>query len=39
MEIAEKIHEYGVVPVVVLDDAKDSEKLAEVLCEEGLPSA
>ena len=39
MEIAEKIHEYGVVPVVVLDDAKDAEKLADVLCEEGLPCA
>lgn len=38
-EIAEKIHEYGVVPVVVINDAKDAKALADVLCEEGLPCA
>lgn len=38
-EIADKIHEYGVVPVVVINDAKDAGTLADVLCEEGLPCA
>ena len=39
METADKIHEYGVVPVVVINDAKDAGMLADVLCEEGLPCA
>lgn len=38
-EIADKIQEYGVVPVVVINDAKDAGKLADVLCEEGLSCA
>lgn len=38
-EIADRIHEYGVVPVVVINDAKDAGMLADVLCEEGLPCA
>lgn len=38
-EIADKIHEYGVVPVVVINNAKDAGTLADVLCEEGLPCA
>lgn len=38
-ETADMIHEYGVVPVVVINDAKDAGMLADVLCEEGLPCA
>ncbi|MCM1156318.1 MAG: bifunctional 4-hydroxy-2-oxoglutarate aldolase/2-dehydro-3-deoxy-phosphogluconate aldolase [Roseburia sp.] len=38
-EITEKIREYGVVPVVVINDAKDAKALADALCEEGLPCA
>lgn len=38
-ETADKIHEYGVIPVVVINDAKDAGMLADVLCEEGLPCA
>ncbi len=34
-----KIAELGVVPVVVLEDAKDAEPLAKALCEGGLPCA
>ncbi len=37
--VAEKIQELGVVPVVVLNDAKDAAPLAEALCEGGLPCA
>lgn len=33
------IRELGVVPVVVLEDAKDAEPLAKALCEGGLPCA
>ena len=29
----------GVVPVVVLNDAKDAKPLAQALCEGGLPCA
>ncbi len=36
-ETADKIHEYGVVPVVVINDAKDAGMLADVLCEEYVP--
>lgn len=39
MEISKKIEELGVVPVVVLEDAKDAKPLAEALCEGGLPCA
>ena len=38
-EVLEKIQEIGIVPVVVLDDAKDAAPLAEALCEGGLPCA
>lgn len=38
-EILNKIHEIGIVPVVVLNDAKDAEPLAKALCEGGLPCA
>lgn len=34
-----KIQETGIVPVVVLEDAKDAEPLAKALCEGGLPCA
>lgn len=37
--ILEKIQEIGIVPVVVLNDAKDAEPLAKALCEGGLPCA
>ena len=37
--IAEKFEELGVVPVVVLDDAKDALPLAKALMEGGLPCA
>lgn len=35
----EKIQELGVVPVVVLEDAKDALALGRALCEGGLPCA
>lgn len=38
-EMLKKIQEIGIVPVVVLDDAKDAEPLAKALCEGGLPCA
>lgn len=37
--IAEQFYEYGVVPVAVLEDAKDALPLAEALIEGGLPCA
>ena len=37
--IAEKIEKLGIVPVVVLNDAKDAAPLAEALIEGDLPSA
>lgn len=37
--VAEKIAELGVVPVVVLEDAKDAASLAKALVEGGLPCA
>ena len=37
--IEEQFHEFGVVPVVVLEDAKDALPLAEALTEGGLPCA
>ena len=39
MSMEEKIAELGVVPVVVLNDAKDAEPLAKALVEGGLPVA
>ena len=38
-EVLEKMQEIGIVPVVVLDDAKDAAPLAKALCEGGLPCA
>lgn len=38
-ETLEKIQEIGIVPVVVLEDAKDAEPLAKALCDGGLPCA
>lgn len=38
-EILLKIQEVGIVPVVVLEDAKDAIPLAKALCEGGLPCA
>lgn len=37
--IMEQIEKLGVVPVVVLEDAKDAAPLAKALCEGGLPCA
>ena len=39
MCFVEKIQSMGVVPVVVLADAKDAAPLAKALCEGGLPCA
>lgn len=39
MNISEKIANLGVVPVVVLEEAKDAKLLAEALCKGGLPIA
>ena len=38
-EVLEQVSKLGVVPVVVLEDAKDAEPLAKALCEGGLPCA
>ncbi|HCJ91464.1 MAG: bifunctional 4-hydroxy-2-oxoglutarate aldolase/2-dehydro-3-deoxy-phosphogluconate aldolase [Acidaminococcaceae bacterium] len=38
-DVLQKFHELGVVPVVVLDDAKDAEALGKALCDGGLPVA
>lgn len=38
-EVLEKIQTLGIVPVVVLNDAKDAEPLAKALCDGGLPCA
>ena len=38
-EMLKKIENFGVVPVVVLNDAKDAAPLAKALCEGGLPCA
>lgn len=38
-ELLQKVQEMGVVPVVVLNDAKDAAPLANALCEGGLPCA
>ena len=39
MSIFEQFSKIGIIPVVVLDDAKDAEPLARALCEGGLPCA
>lgn len=38
-EVLKQIEKIGIVPVVVLNDAKDAEPLAKALCEGGLPCA
>ena len=38
-DLLQKVSELGVVPVVVLNDAKDAAPLAKALCEGGLPCA
>lgn len=38
-QILEKISEIGILPVVVLEDAKDAKPLAKALCNGGLPCA
>lgn len=38
-ELLERIGEIGIVPVVVLNDVKDAEPLAQALCDGGLPCA
>lgn len=38
-DILKKFHEIGIIPVVVLNDAKDAEPLAKALIEGGLPCA
>lgn len=38
-DVLEAIEKIGIVPVVVLDDAKDAKPLAKALCEGGLPCA
>lgn len=38
-EVLEKIQKIGIVPVVVLNDAKDAAPLAKALCAGGLPCA
>ena len=38
-EVLQKIQKIGIVPVVVLNDAKDAAPLAKALCEGGLPCA
>ena len=37
--IVEQFYQYGVVPVVVLEDAKDAVRLAKALMDGGLPCA
>ena len=38
-ELFERIWKTGIVPVVVINDAKDAPELAKALCEGGLPAA
>ncbi len=38
-EVLKKLGEFGVFPVVVLEDAKDAAKLAQALCDGGLACA
>ena len=38
-ETLEKLGQYGIVPVVVLNDSKDAEPLGDALCEGGLACA
>ncbi len=38
-KVLEEISKIGILPVVVLDDAKDAKPLAKALCAGGLPCA
>ena len=38
-EVLKRFHEIGIIPVVVLDDAKDAERLGQALVAGGLPAA
>ena len=38
-EVLQQIQKIGIVPVVVLNDAKDAQPLAKALCAGGLPCA
>ena len=38
-QLEERFEKIGIVPVVVLDDAKDALPLAKALCNGGLPCA
>ena len=38
-EVLEKLGQYGIVPVVVLNDSKDAAPLADALCDGGLACA
>ena len=38
-KMIEQFRKIGIIPVVVLDDAKDALPLAKALCEGGLPCA
>lgn len=38
-KVLEQLEKIGIIPVVVIDDAKDAEPLAKALCEGGLPCA
>ncbi|MBQ3412513.1 MAG: bifunctional 4-hydroxy-2-oxoglutarate aldolase/2-dehydro-3-deoxy-phosphogluconate aldolase [Oscillospiraceae bacterium] len=37
--LTERFYEIGIVPVIVMEDPEDAEKLADVLCKGGLPCA
>ncbi len=39
VKVLEDIQKIGIVPVVVIEDAKDAEPLAKALCDGGLPCA
>lgn len=38
-DIFEQFRRIGIIPVVVLDDAKNAARLADILCDNGLPCA
>lgn len=38
-KLLEQIKQYGIVPVIALEDVRDAKPLAETLCEGGLPIA
>ena len=38
-EVLKKVEQFGVVPVIKIEDAKDAVPLAKALCEGGLPCA